>query len=299
MSAADELVGYLRATLDSTARVHPEWLGGPASTPEFTNAVHERGNRKGVREIVPMDDVVTCSVLAAILAVAGTAPSASPAVSPSSAAEKPLPVIGRVRVTTPLCKTLLGDASVAVQIEAENDRRLGTAVATLKAEDLDSSALAKQHGIHELTRQFVTLRAAAVAGNDAMHSFRGLTKEEPSADQRAKLGAFADALDGALRRQRLLADRLGGLIAYLDAHEPMTKEEHDKATFDVIASENDSRLSARSAFDARDFGLTAAVPDQLSTVAKASAADIETRSLPLNRDEDDASAKIEPAFSGC
>jgi len=246
-----------------------------------------------------MGDVVTSSVLLAILAVAGMAPTAPPAVSPSQAAEKPLPVIGRVRVTTPLCKTLLGDASLAVQIEAENDRRLDTAVATLKAEDLDSSAIAKQHGIRELTRQFVALREAAVAGNNAMRNFRGLIKDGQTADQRAKLAAFADALDGALRRQRLLADRLGGLVAYLDTHEPMTKEEHDKATFDVIASENDSRLSARSAFDPRDFGPTAAVPDQLSTVAKASGADIANRALPLERDEDDASAKIEPAFSGC
>ncbi len=240
-----------------------------------------------------MGDALIAIVLLAAL-VAGT-----PAPAPTPPFAKMLPVIGRVRVTTPLCKTLLGDASRAVTVEADNDRRIGTAVTTLKGVDLDSSLVAKQHGVADLTRQFVALRAAAVSGNATMHHFREVAKGISSDDQRAKLISFADALDGALHRQKALADDIGRFIAYVDAHAPMTKDEHDQADFDAIANENDARLSARTPFDPRDFGPTAGVPEQLTTISKSAGAQVETRAAALASDEKDASEKIEPAFSAC
>lgn len=242
-----------------------------------------------------MDGAVTASFFSGLLALVSIAPSPLP--SPS--VQEPLTVIGRVRVTTPLCRQLLGNALQAVQLETDNDGRINSAVATLRSTDLDSSVIAKSHGAQELTRQYVALRSAAVDGNKIMRRFRDEAKHAMTAQQRANLTAFGEALDGALYRQKVLAGDLGGFIAYVDAHEPMTKDEHDQSTFDAIASENDLRLNARTPFDARDFGPTAAVPEPLSTVSKTAGDQLAQRALPLATDESDAATKIDPAFAAC
>ncbi len=242
-----------------------------------------------------MSGALVSTFLSGVLALAPAVPSPVP----SPMRQKPLSVIGRVRVTTPLCRALLGDALQAVALETDNDHRIASAISTLRTNDLDSSVIAKAHGAQELTRQFVALRAAAVNGNNVMRRFRDEAKKAPTAEQRASLATFGQALDGALYRQKVLAGDLGGFIAYVDAHEPITKDEHDQDTFDAIASENDSRLSARTPFDVRDFGPTAAVPDPLSTVSKTAGDQLAQRALPLATDESDAATKIDPAFAGC
>ncbi len=247
-------------------------------------------------EVFAMSNVAAIVFFCAMLAAAP-----DPAVSPDGAGggRQPLRLIGHVRVTTPLCKVLLSDALQAVNLETDNDRRIADAVATLRGTDLDSSVVAKAHGSQELSRQYVALRTAAVNGNTLMRQFRDAAQKAPTAAQKADLLAFAQALDGALYRQKVLAGDLGGFVAYVDAHEPMTKDEHDDADFDAIAAENDARLSARTPFDPRDFGPTAAVPEPLSTVSKTAGDQLEHRALAIQTDESDAAAKIDPAFAGC
>ncbi len=106
-----------------------------------------------------MHGALVSTFLSGVLALAPAAPMAAP----SPTGQKPLTVIGRVRVTTTLCRALLGDARQAVQLETDNDGRVGSAVATLRTNDLDldSSMITKTRGAQELTRQFVALRAAA------------------------------------------------------------------------------------------------------------------------------------------
>lgn len=241
-----------------------------------------------------MNGLLTATFLSGVVSLLPAAPPPAP-----SALEKPLTIIGRVRVTTPLCRALLTDALQAVQIETDNDGRIGSVVATLRSNDLDSSVIAKSHGAQELTRQYVALRAAAVSGNKIMRNFRDEAKQARTPEQRASLTAFAQALDGALYRQKVLAGDLGGFVAYVDAHDPITKDEHDQDTFDAIASENDLRLNARTPLDERDFGPTAVVPDPLSTVSKTAGDQLAQRALSLAADESDAAAKIDPAFAGC
>ncbi|GAC1543441.1 MAG: hypothetical protein NVS3B16_09770 [Vulcanimicrobiaceae bacterium] len=238
-------------------------------------------------------------VVAALLAIAAIAPAAAPSASPPAAAESPaLKEIGRVRVTSPLCKALVSDAVRAIGIETENGRRLADVETALRTADLDANQIVKHRGTQALSRQYVDLRAAAVAGNGIMKHFREDAKHAPSEEQRAALGAFADALDGALHRQKTLADDVGRLIAYLDTHEPIDKDTHDRLVFQAILQTGDLRYPL-TAFDPRAFGPFATVPDSLSTTAKFAAEELARRAQPIGGDEDAAAARIEPAFERC
>ncbi len=243
--------------------------------------------------------VARATLLATALAANGVVPT--PPVSPSpSASPSALREIGRIRVTSPLCKTLVAHAVNAVDVVTQNDRRLELAEATLQGIDLDSSEFAKHRGINEITRQYVDLRAAAVFGNGIMRDFREEAKNVTSDEQRNNLATFGDALDGALHRQKTLADAMGRLIAYLDAHPPIDRVTHDEMIFDALLRNNDRRVSRNPfGFHSGDFGPTADVPDPLSVTARNAGVELTRRALPVAEDENTAAAQIEDAFSSC
>jgi len=247
----------------------------------------------GLRTVMAI--VVAIPLFFAMRPAAALPPATNASPAPKST-ERPLREIGRIRVTTPLCKALVGDAVRAIDIETENDRRLAVAETTLQTVDLDSNQIVKHRGVQDITRQFVALRAAAVEGNGVLRVFRERARAATTDDQRGNLKLFADALDGALHRQKTLADDIGRLIAYLDAHEPIDKDAHDAMIFNAFLLENDSRFQ-RSPFEGRDP--RAGVPEPLSTTSKNAATELAKRAEPIARDEDIAAARIEPAFAGC
>lgn len=243
-------------------------------------------------------NVVRTAFLAIVTIAPAAAPPTAPAASPAPDAPA-LKEIGRVRVTGPLCKALVTSAVRSIEIETENDRKLSAIEATLATVDVDTSDLAKFRGTHDMTKAYVDLRASAVAGSALVKQFRSDAKTVPTDEQRASLASLADALDGALHRQRVLADDVGRFIAYLDAHEPITKDAHDSLVFDAIIADSDLR-SPKTLFDRRSsFGPTANVPDPLSTTAKEASRELIERAKPIAGDEDAAAARIEPAFEKC
>ena len=225
-------------------------------------------------------------------------PSAITNVAAPGVPSAALKEIGHIRVTTTLCKALVGEAARAVEIETENDGRLTMAERTLQTIDLDRNELVKYQGVREITRQYVDLRKSALAGNQIMRDFREQAKTAATVEHRENLKIFADALDGALRRQRVLADDMGRLVAYLDAHPPINKEDHEALVFHALLTENDLRLS-RQIFDPRNDGPLAVIPDSLSTTAKSAGVEIAHRAEPIGEDEDAAATRIEQAFAGC
>ena len=260
-----------------------------------------------------MRTVVAGLAVLAIVSASGRAASAiapepdliarpSPSLQPSNATPKAdgtaLKEIGRIRVTTPLCKSLIGAAVGAVSIETENDRRITTAANTLQTIDLDRNELAKYQGVREITKQYTELRQASLAGNQLMRNFREQARTATTPEQRENFKTFADALDGALRRQRLIAEDIGRLTAYLDAHPPVTTADHTTLVFNALLAENELRLS-RQIFDARVDGPLANVPESLSTTAKNVGIEIAHRAEPIDNDERAATARIDSAFSRC
>jgi hypothetical protein len=205
----------------------------------------------------------------------------------------PLRQIGTVRVTTPLCRALVERAGEAVAVETENDARLDTVIGSLGTIDLDSSQLAKQNGEKVLLDRYVALREAAVRGNGIMKQFRAEAATAPE-DRRAALEQFADALDGALHRQKIIADTLGRFVAYVETHEPISNEEHDRMVFATLLQQNGASHSAGGAQPTLDD-----LPPQLSAVAKDASKDLAERARRIADDENDAATRMDPAFTQC
>ena len=242
--------------------------------------------------------LVALFTLVAEMPAPAPAPTLSPGSSPNAGSAETLREIGRVRATSPFCHGLIENAVRAVEIETENGRRLGTIEDSLRVVDLDESQLAKARGTHDLMKRYVDLRAAAVEGDGLMKQFRKDAKTAPEEAQRASLVAFADALDGALHRQKSLADDVGRLVAYLDAHQPIDKDAHDQLVFNAILLTGDARYPLIP-FDPRNAGPLASVPDSLSTTAKYAADELVNRAAPIAGDEENAAARIDPAFAHC
>ncbi len=197
--------------------------------------------------------------------------------------QQPLREIGRVRAVTAFCKSILVPASSAAEIALDNDTRLVVVVANLRHYDFDSNVLVKNKNTKELTKQFVALRRAAVEGQHEVDRLRAAAKAATDKNQVAELKAFADALDGALHRQKKLADNLGSFIAYLESREP------DQETSDsVLPVFKEKRGSV--AGDPHPGGLTGEARD--------AADQFEVRFEPVLRDEDRAAAHVS-VFMSC
>jgi len=231
-----------------------------------------------------------------LAAPAAGGPAATPSPVPAAAAAatpaSPLREIGSVRVTTPLCRALVERAGDAVALETENDARLDSVLTILGTIDLDSNQLAKQNGEKLLLDRYVALRETAVRGNGVMKQFRSLAATAPE-DRRAALDGFADALDGALHRQKIIADTLGRFVAYVEVHEPISDDEHDRMVFAQLLQQNGPG-SIRAGLPTLDD-----LPPQISAVARDAGKDLSERAHRIADDENDAAARIDPAFMQC
>lgn len=147
----------------------------------------------------------------------------------------PLREIGRVHVTTPLCKALLEQADAGILTVLSNDNRLLRIEDTLRTVDLDKNVITKFNGAANLRDQYVQLRRATVDANGIMQHFREDAATAPTASEKEALRRFADALDGALHRQKVLADTLSRFVVYLDTHDPLDSRDsrHDPTSLEI------------------------------------------------------------------
>jgi hypothetical protein len=199
--------------------------------------------------------------------------AAAPAPSPRPL-EEPLREIGRVRVLTGVCGVQLARANQAIVSALHADTLLVLSTRRLREISFDYSVFSKSNGIREITKIFVDLRAEAKRGEGEVSSLRETIKVTTDPARAAELKSFADALAGALSRQRKLADNLGTLIAWLDAHDRIPVDETRGSIF----------------YDP---------PDSLSYRAKAAADEIDVRMVPLTQDEQKAADHAGPALDAC
>jgi hypothetical protein len=230
-------------------------------------------------------------LFAAFVPVPGPATQPSPA--PSGAGEGALREIGRIRATTPLCRSLATHATVAANIAIDEDRKIALTVGTLRHIKLDENIIVKTRGTDQLRRQFVAWRAAAVQGEGEMKQFREEVKAVTDPEQKAALAKFADALAGVLVRQKRLADDLGRYIAWLDAQEPLTEQERHEMEKSILMNASNSNMVHNP------FGDLNNMPETLDKSARRAAEQLEIRTAPIARDEDDAANRIDPAFKSC
>ncbi len=243
-------------------------------------------------EVQHMGNALTAPFLATLLALGPAAPVgvSSPRAAPT---ERPLRQIGHVHATTTFCKAVLERTSTAITILLDNDRKIAETETFLRGVELDTSELSRTKGSQALNQRYIALRAAAIDGNKLMKEARTQVKAAPTAEQRTDMGLFVDALDGALNRQRRLADDVGKIVVYIDNHPRIDKDTHDQLQFEAIESQSQFAVNRPAQ------GAVASVPDSLSTTAHEGAGELVQRGAPISTDEDDAAARIEPAFSGC
>ena len=138
------------------------------------------------------------------LAAAEPAPAASTAPTASSA-PTPLKEIGRVRAL-PACVPIVAHANGAITQALDNDRTLAIMSNNLRATDFDKlNVLQRRNAIEALMKQAEAMRVASSAGDVEVKKLREYAVNSPDPKRKAELKAFADALGGALYRQKKAA----------------------------------------------------------------------------------------------
>jgi hypothetical protein len=272
------------------------------------------------------------ALIAAVVAL-GVAPEAStpsPAPAPSSVLSATLREIGRTSTVSPLCINTVVHANAAIAAALHDDESLTHAVATLKIVDLESNDLKRTQGLHLLDKNATELRHAAEVGLSEVTRLRELAKQTKDPAVKAELTAFADALGGALYRQKTAAVDMQRMIVIVEGHESL----RDSARDVKQAQEDDFRsrgqVPAPDAFSAggrnagtpsgdpgpRTLGsmstddfrnMAAATPaarsartdHEYSAMAKEAAKSLEAMEPDIARDEAKAASHTEGAISGC
>ncbi|HEX3550490.1 MAG TPA: hypothetical protein VHT53_08945 [Candidatus Elarobacter sp.] len=139
---------------------------------------------------------------AAAPAPAAPAQTTAPANGPRPT---PLQEIGRVRAL-PACVPIVAHANGAITQALDNDRTLGILSVNLHNVDYDKlNFLQRRNAIEGLMKQAEAIRVASSAGDAEIKRLRELAKVSPDPERREELKTFADALGGALYRQKKAA----------------------------------------------------------------------------------------------
>ena len=171
------------------------------------------------------------------LAAAEPAPAPPAAAAPasgsattSSAKPTPLTEIGRVRAL-PACVPIVAHANGAITQALENDRALSILSTNLHGTDFDKlNFMQRRNAIESLMKQAELMRIASSAGDAEVKKLREYAKASPDPKRKEELKTFADALGGALYRQKKAAVELMRDVTIMRGREE-TAEIHDiKAT---------------------------------------------------------------------
>lgn len=142
-------------------------------------------------------------LLPIVLALAG---DPTPLPEPSTAARPtPLTEIGRVRAL-PACVPIVAHANGAITQALDNDRQL--AILSINAHHTDwdkQNVIQRRNAVEALMKQAEAIRVASSAGDAEVKKLREYANNATDPQRKAELKAFADALGGALYRQKKAA----------------------------------------------------------------------------------------------
>lgn len=111
-------------------------------------------------------------------------------------------------------------ANSAISSALRNDQTVSILVSTLRTVDLDSSnRITKLKGFHELEQYATDLRMSAEHAKAQVKQLRELANESTDPVRKAELTSFADALGGAIERQRHIGGEMQGMLARIAGRE--------------------------------------------------------------------------------
>jgi hypothetical protein len=158
--------------------------------------------------------LVRVCTAATALAMLGTAPQPEPS---ASGAPTPLTEIGRVR--TSVCATIVAHANGAIDDALADDTDVHDLIVGLETAQLDGATDFKRRTTYgEIERAAARLRETALAGEDEIRRMRADAADSPE-PRKTELKAFADALGGALYRQRMMGIETQRLVAVQQGRE--------------------------------------------------------------------------------
>ncbi|GAC1613728.1 MAG: hypothetical protein NVS4B13_08640 [Candidatus Elarobacter sp.] len=135
-----------------------------------------------------------------VLAAGDPAPAASSAPHPT-----PLTEIGRVKALT-ACFPIVAHANGAITQALDNDRTLAVISTNLHNTDFDKlNSLQRRNAIEALMKQATIMRENSSAGDIEIKKLRDYALNSPDPKRKEELKTFADALGGALYRQKKAA----------------------------------------------------------------------------------------------
>ncbi len=241
-----------------------------------------------------MGDILTAFPLAALLALTpAAAGSPSPATPDARSSQSPLKEIGRVRATTAFCRSTVGSALAGISVLLDNDGRLDDARVTIRRLSANPDPITKNNGLRKLLDGYVALRDATRNGRRSIKQLKHDTELAPTEEQKRALLALADAVDGALTRQRVLADDMGRFAFDLESRERIMDPKYAKSLADPGPS------TFGIALPHTVTGSDVPTPDRAYVSPTRSADDFEQSAKSLASDEDAAAARIDPAFDKC
>lgn len=158
-----------------------------------------------------------------VAALGSPQPSPSPSTSPG-----PLKEIIRIK-SSALCTEFATHVNAAIGSAVRNDTSINNLIDTLMrprtSDDLMDMGLRRRNAIDGLVAYADAVTKDWKDGENEVSRLRALAEKATDPDEKAELKASADALGGALWRQRKVARDLDGFIAYLYAEE-MRRGDH-------------------------------------------------------------------------
>jgi hypothetical protein len=177
-------------------------------------------------------------LIAALAADPSPAPSAPAPNAAATGTSRPTPLteIGRVRAL-PACVPIVTHANGAITEALDNDRTLAIIATNARNTNFDGmNPLQRRNAIEALLRRAEAIGKAAAAGDAEVKRLREYAVSSPDPKRQEELKAFADALGGAIYRQKKAAMEverdvaiLRGREAAADARDNIRGEEVDSS----------------------------------------------------------------------
>jgi hypothetical protein len=226
-------------------------------------------------------------VLIVAIAAAGAPASAPPQPAATAAPQQQLKEIGRV-TTNAMCTAIVMRANSAIGAALRNDQTVGLAVATLKRVDLDTNnAIDKRKSVSEIERLANDLRNSSGGADAQIKKLREMAEQATDPERKADLKEFADALGGALARQKRIGADLQRMLTIMEGREARESIRRD------VAFANPGLPLPGASFD-KDYDTK-----HYNEMARAAAKELEERTLSIAADESKAAEHIVGAVNGC